>query len=50
VRSELGKGTAISIHLPLDCEAVAAPGEQNAALTPFEFARKQNDIQVRKSA
>jgi hypothetical protein len=50
VRSELGKGTAISIHLPLDCETAAAPRKQNDALTPFEPARKQNDIQVRKSA
>ncbi len=50
VRSELGKGTAISIRLPLDCEAVAGPGKRNGTLTPFEPTRRQNDIQVRKSA
>jgi cell cycle sensor histidine kinase DivJ len=50
VRSELGKGTAISIHLPLDCEAKVSPRRKTGALAPFELPRKQNDIQVRKSA
>jgi cell cycle sensor histidine kinase DivJ len=51
VRSELGKGTVISIRLPLDCEAaMAPPRRKTSALTPFELARKQNEIQVRKSA
>jgi hypothetical protein len=50
VRSELGKGTAISIHLPLDCEAAMAPFRNHGAVTPFEPVRKQEDIQVRKSA
>jgi cell cycle sensor histidine kinase DivJ len=52
VRSELGKGTTISIHLPLDCEvASAAPRKiSGSAVTPFELARKQNEIAVRKSA
>jgi cell cycle sensor histidine kinase DivJ len=50
VRSELGKGTAISIHLPLDCEAAMAPSRNHGAVTPFEPVRKQEDIQVRKSA
>ncbi len=50
VRSELGKGTVVSIHLPLDCEAEVTP-RKKGAVTPFEpTARKQNDIQVRKSA
>ena len=51
VRSELGKGTVISIHLPLDCETTAAPRKKRGAPTPLALARKQNeDIQVRKSA
>ncbi|WP_414709945.1 sensor histidine kinase [Pseudorhodoplanes sp.] len=50
VRSELGKGTKISIHLPLDCEANALSRKKSGSLTPFEPARKHNDIQVRKSA
>jgi cell cycle sensor histidine kinase DivJ len=49
VRSELGKGTVISIYLPLDCETVA-PRKKGGTLTPLELPRKQNDIQVRKSA
>jgi two-component system, cell cycle sensor histidine kinase DivJ len=49
VRSELGKGTVISIRLPLDCEA-AAPRKKGGELAPFELPRKQNDMQVRKSA
>lgn len=51
VRSELGKGTVISIHLPLDCEATAAPRKRASAPTPLGLPRKQTeDIQVRKSA
>lgn len=50
VRSELGKGTLISIHLPLDCEAQAATRKTAGALTPLQKPRKQSDIQVRKSA
>jgi cell cycle sensor histidine kinase DivJ len=52
VRSELGKGTVISIHLPLDCEASVGPRKRAAAPTALvQLARKQNeDIQVRKSA
>lgn len=51
VRSELGKGTTVSIHLPLDCEAAGnAPRKKSGSLTAFEVARNQNDIQVRKSA
>lgn len=50
VKSELGKGTTISIRLPLDCEAAIGSGQRSGALTPFELPRRQNDIQVRKSA
>jgi cell cycle sensor histidine kinase DivJ len=51
VRSELGKGTTISIELPLDCEvAGAAPRRKTGSLTDFEPARRQTEIQVRKSA
>jgi cell cycle sensor histidine kinase DivJ len=51
VRSELGKGTTISIHLPLDCEAAMVPGRNNnGALKPFERVRRPNENQVRKSA
>ncbi len=51
VRSELGKGTVISIHLPLDCESTGAPRRRASAPTPLALARKQSeDIQVRKSA
>jgi cell cycle sensor histidine kinase DivJ len=50
VRSELGKGTAISIRLPLDCEAEIVLRTKGGALAPFEKPRKQTDIQVRKSA
>jgi cell cycle sensor histidine kinase DivJ len=50
VRSELGKGTAISIQLPLDCEPKVAHRKKNGALTALEIPRKQSDIQVRKSA
>jgi cell cycle sensor histidine kinase DivJ len=50
VRSELGKGTAISIHLPLDCEAKIAHRRKGGSLTSLEMPRKQSDIQVRKSA
>lgn len=51
VRSELGKGTIVSIYLPLDCEiSGAASRKKSGSLTAFELARKQNEIQVRKSA
>jgi cell cycle sensor histidine kinase DivJ len=50
VRSELGKGTVISIHLPIDCEAKATHRRKGGALTTLEMPRKQSDIQVRKSA
>ena len=54
VRSELGKGTAISIHLPLDCETTAALRKKAGAPTPLILARKHNedieDLKVRKSA
>jgi cell cycle sensor histidine kinase DivJ len=50
VRSELGKGTGISIHLPLDCEAKVAHRRKTGALTALELPRKQSEIQVRKSA
>jgi cell cycle sensor histidine kinase DivJ len=50
VESELGKGTVISISLPLDCEAGKPAKKRNNAPTPFELARKQNEIAVRKSA
>jgi cell cycle sensor histidine kinase DivJ len=50
VHSELGRGTAISIFLPLDCETAAFPKKKSAMPTPFELARKQNEIAVRKSA
>ena len=43
VRSELGKGTAISIHLPLDCETTAAPRRKAGAPTPLVQPRKQNE-------
>jgi cell cycle sensor histidine kinase DivJ len=50
VESELGKGTTISIALPLDCEATKSAKKRSNAPTPFELARKQNEISVRKSA
>ena len=50
VHSELGKGTAITIRLPLDCEARIVPRTKTGALAPFEKPRKQPEIQVRKSA
>jgi two-component system, cell cycle sensor histidine kinase DivJ len=50
VRSELGTGTAISIHIPLDCEAKASHRKKSGSLTPLEMPRKQSDMQVRKSA
>ncbi|MGV3635781.1 MAG: PAS domain-containing sensor histidine kinase [Pseudorhodoplanes sp.] len=50
VRSELGKGTVISIHLPLDCETKVAHRRKVGTMTPLAMPRKQNDIQVRKSA
>ena len=50
VRSELGKGTSILIALPLDCEATKPVKKRGNAPTPFELARKQNEIAVRKSA
>ncbi|MET0279088.1 MAG: PAS domain-containing sensor histidine kinase [Pseudorhodoplanes sp.] len=50
VESELGKGTTISIALPLDCEANKPARKRNNPPTPFELARKQNEISVRKSA
>ncbi len=51
VRSELGKGTVISIHLPLDCETADVPRKKAGAPTPLVLARKQNeDLRVRKSA
>jgi cell cycle sensor histidine kinase DivJ len=50
VDSELGKGTVISISLPLDCEASKPAKKRSNAPTPFELARKQNEIAVRKSA
>ena len=50
VRSELGHGTVISIRLPLDCEQVVTPRKMRATPTPFELARKQNEMAVRKSA
>jgi cell cycle sensor histidine kinase DivJ len=50
VNSELGKGTSVSIALPLDCEATKPARKRGNAPTPFELARKQNEIAVRKSA
>jgi len=57
LRSELGKGTTISISLPLDCESrastTAAPTSitrRSVAAAPLEFVRRQNEIAVRKSA
>jgi cell cycle sensor histidine kinase DivJ len=51
VRSELGKGTVISIHLPLDCETAGVPRKKAGDPTPLVLARKQNeDLRVRKSA
>jgi cell cycle sensor histidine kinase DivJ len=49
VRSELGKGTTVSILLPLDCEAAASPRKNNGPAS-IERIRKQDEIQVRKSA
>ncbi|MGD9925083.1 MAG: ATP-binding protein, partial [Pseudorhodoplanes sp.] len=50
VKSELGRGTTISIGLPLDCENGAARATNSAPPTSFELARRQTEIQVRKSA
>ena len=50
VQSDLGKGTSISIALPLDCEAKKLAKKRGNTPTPFELARKQNEIAVRKSA
>jgi cell cycle sensor histidine kinase DivJ len=54
VRSELGKGTVISIHLPLDCETTGVPRKKAGAPTPLVLTRKQNeeveDLKVRKRA
>ena len=50
VHSDLGKGTTISIALPLDCEAKKRAKKRGNTPTPFELARKQNEIAVRKSA
>lgn len=50
VHSELGKGTVISVRLPLDCEAKVANRKKGAALAPLEVPRRQGDIEVRKSA
>ena len=50
VRSDLGKGTSISIALPLDCEAKKLVKIRGNKPTPLELARKQNEIAVRKSA
>jgi cell cycle sensor histidine kinase DivJ len=50
VASELGKGTVISIRLPLDCEAGPTPKKKPAEPTPFDLVRRQNDMAVRKRA
>lgn len=50
VRSELGKGTIISIRLPLDCEAGVTHRKKGGALTPLDAPRRQSHTQVRKSA
>ena len=51
VLSELGKGTTITVCLPLDCEA-AQPPRKKVGNPPasFELARQQNEMTVRKSA
>ncbi len=50
VESELGKGTIISIDLPLDCESTAPAKKRSNAPMSLELVRKQNEIAVRKSA
>jgi len=50
VSSELGRGTAISIYLPLDCETVTALRKTGTTSTPAEVACAVDDMAVRKSA
>jgi cell cycle sensor histidine kinase DivJ len=50
VQSDLGKGTSISIALPLDCAEKKPAIKLVPAPTPLELVRKQNEIAVRKSA
>lgn len=50
VTSELGKGTSISICLPLDCETVTMFPHRDAAAQPSKTAILVDDMMVRKSA
>ncbi len=50
VSSELGKGTTISIYLPLDCETVTALRKTDAATAQVEMAVAIDEMTVRKSA
>jgi cell cycle sensor histidine kinase DivJ len=50
VSSELGKGTSISIYLPLDCETVTVLRKPEAAAAPVEMVVSVDDMTVRKSA
>ena len=48
--SELGKGTSISIHLPLDCETVTVLRHPKATSAHAERVRPVEEVMVRKSA
>ena len=48
--SELGKGTSISIYLPLDCETVTVLRQPKATSVRAELIRSVEEVAVRKSA
>jgi cell cycle sensor histidine kinase DivJ len=50
VSSELGKGTSISIYLPLDCETVTVLRKPEAAPSHGEMAVAADEMTVRKRA
>ncbi len=52
MRSELGKGTRITVRLPFDCEAPvrSAPKPRVQAFPQVEVASNSSQTQVRKRA